>query len=436
MFNKSKRHWEQKKNEIKTNLSSKKVLIEIAASHPLKDGDKPGMEFESRLIKGIELYYKEKARGNEPTLYVPGSTHYIMKDGEKQTDLIPLAEAGKKYLLEHGIPLKDIRANNANIKYQGEKGVYNSGDECLVASKIYKEEGCGRLISVVSPVQVFRKALFYNEFGINPEIYSVPLDKTAHNYIGETFWSLYVTTFLDHTWQGENSFLSVLTRKERFDGYKMSETETDTLENKRIVLPQEVLDIKKNLVEQYKTAQENVDYNVSIPFSRTLIELSDDKRTYKKSIMEAIKIAQSENEQNRNVTICCKTENEQLGITELLKSYSNLLEENGKTQIQLDKVSCIVTDNPIQEYNQANTSGSIKYGRFYKICNSDKAMSYSIDAIQKGVVPLVVTVPSEHDDYISATFDLYDKLIGKDLINELYQDKEDTLNNRPTMEER
>ena len=422
MFDETKQYWEQKQRSIIHNEGSKKVLIEIAANHPLKDGDKPSEEFESRLIKGIELYYKEKENGNIPIIYVPGSTHYITKNGEKKVDLIPLAEAGKRYLIEHGIPESGIRANETNIKYQGNKGVYNSGDECQVASRVFKDENCQRLISVVSPVQAFRKALFYNEFGINPEIVTVPQDKTAHNYIGEAFWSLFITTFLDHTWQGEESFLATLTRKERNIDFIPTDKENETLEKRRITFPDEILQIKQKLMCQFKKAQESMDFNISIPYALTLISLSDDEETYKKSILEAIKITQAENKKGRGVSICCKNEKEQILLKQLIQEYSSILERNGGQPLNLNTISCIITEDPIEIYKRSNETSVIKYGRFYKICKADQSMPYSIDAISRGVIPLVTTIPTDHDNYISSTFELYDGIIGKDLIDKLFQD--------------
>ena len=37
-----------------------KVLIEVAAQHPLVDGLKPQIEFELRLKKALQIYEKEK----------------------------------------------------------------------------------------------------------------------------------------------------------------------------------------------------------------------------------------------------------------------------------------------------------------------------------------------------------------------------------------
>ena len=99
-------------------------------------------------------------------------------------------------------------------------------------------------------------------------------------------------------------------------------------------------------MDQYKKAQTNMDYNVSIPYSRTLIALSNDIHIYKDSILEAIKISQAEINNNRHVSICCKTEEEQQALFELLKSYSSMLEYSKKTPLQLDRIHFVVTDNP------------------------------------------------------------------------------------------
>ena len=90
-----------------------KVLIEIGAQHPLIDG-KPGIEFEKRLLKGIELYNKEIECGNSPVIYIPGSLHSIKKDGQWITDKNSLSTAGKDFLLEHNIPEECIRADETN----------------------------------------------------------------------------------------------------------------------------------------------------------------------------------------------------------------------------------------------------------------------------------------------------------------------------------
>lgn len=150
------------------------VLIEIAAQHPLNADGTPGKEFECRLNKGIELYNKEKEKGNIPLIYVPGSQHM-----DKDTvDINSLSTAGKNYLLKNGMPEEDIRGDDANKEYKGEDGVYNSGDECYVAACIAKKEKIERIISVVSPVQILRKVLFYLNYGVFPEMYG---ERTRRN---------------------------------------------------------------------------------------------------------------------------------------------------------------------------------------------------------------------------------------------------------------
>ena len=291
MFESNLKYWKDKQSQIKEHKNDKKtnkVLIEIGAQHPLKDGKEPGAEFEARLLRAIELYKEEVERGNEVIFYIPGSRHYITKDGEKIEDLIPLADAGRNYLIKQGINPEIIHGSDANVKYKGEKGVYNSGDECYVASKIYEDEECERLISVVSPVQVFRKGMFYGEFGIQPEIYSVPLDNTFHNYIGELFWSLYVTTFIDHDWQGDESFLSVLTRVERCMGYECNSQEIDTLNNKKISIPKDIMKIKEFLMQKYNSAKENMEKTDSLDSTLIQVSLSENAKNEISEVMQEI----------------------------------------------------------------------------------------------------------------------------------------------------
>ena len=89
IYERSSEYWKNKQAIIKNKKSeNKKILIEIAAQHPLKNGKEPGEEFENRLLKGIELYKREIEKGNEVIFYIPGSIHYITKDGEKILKII------------------------------------------------------------------------------------------------------------------------------------------------------------------------------------------------------------------------------------------------------------------------------------------------------------------------------------------------------------
>lgn len=98
------------------------------------------------------------------------------------------------YLEEKGILETALLGDNMNIKYKGDAGVYNSSDECYVATRIFNDFEFKELYSVCSPAQLMRKALSYIEFGCVPKMYSVPVDNMFHDYIDEVF--LYIPRFL------------------------------------------------------------------------------------------------------------------------------------------------------------------------------------------------------------------------------------------------
>lgn len=402
MFDRNLNYWLNKQEIIKNNKSinkdEKKVLIEIAAQHPLKNGREPGIEFKSRLLKAINIFIKEVEKGNEVIFYIPGSIHCITnQNGEKVQDLISLADAGKEYLVKQGIPKELIRANDANELYKGKQGVYNSGDECYVASRLYKYENCNKLISVTSPVQVFRKAMFYNEFGIQPQMYSVPIENTFHNYVGELFWSLYVTTFIDHNWQGDESFLSVLTRMDRCLEYKCNLIEKNTLKNKKIVIPDNILKIEQELLEKYNIAKENM--NSKKIGNDILIEIFLSKDNYKKEIESAISLYQNKIKNDKQAVI----------VTNSKENAIKIYREFYKNNMNLVKI--VVKDDISKEYKKGN------YLSYYCICPADQVMKKSINSIESGVIPFMITVPSQNDDYVKENFKLYNEIIGKDIID-------------------
>lgn len=186
-----------------------KILIEVAAQHPLVQGRYPKEEFQKRLDMAIHL--SQEIGSQEVWFYVPGSRHKY----NDVTDEISLSEAGKSYLLEHEIDENHIYADEANIKYKGEQGVYNSADECYVASCIMKDDSFGRLICVCSPYQAMRKSFYYMEFGIIPECYGVPAKAMFHDPVSEYFGSLHHTVIEDHSWQDEKSEAAINSRKDR-----------------------------------------------------------------------------------------------------------------------------------------------------------------------------------------------------------------------------
>ena len=162
--------------------TGKDILIEVAAQHPLKDGRYPAEEFQTRLDLGIKLY-KELSGKENVKFYIPGSRH--QENGK--ADLVSLSEAGKNYLVSQGIPPENIFADDANNEIMGEKGVYNSTDECYVSCKLFEKYNFKELHLVCSPNQMMRKMLCYIDFGYFPNIHTASYEKMYHNPINEIF---------------------------------------------------------------------------------------------------------------------------------------------------------------------------------------------------------------------------------------------------------
>ena len=148
----------------------------------LKDGKYPAEEFHVRLNLGIKLY-KELSNSQTVKFYIPGSRH--QENG--RADLVSLSEAGRNYLISKGIPQENIFADDANYEIMGEKGVYNSADECYVSCKLFEKYHFKELHCVCSPNQMMRKMLCYIDFGYFPNIHTASYEKMYHNPINEIF---------------------------------------------------------------------------------------------------------------------------------------------------------------------------------------------------------------------------------------------------------
>ena len=160
--------WKEKEMEAKCKSKGrrnlyKKILVEVAAQHPLKEGKFPGEEYAKRLDISCELM------GEDVYIYLPGSLHV--------PDEISLSEAGKEYLLKKGVPEDRIITT--------EDEVYNSTDECEIASRILIENEFAELICICSPAQLMRKALSYISFGVYPSFKIASCDELFHSYVEE-----------------------------------------------------------------------------------------------------------------------------------------------------------------------------------------------------------------------------------------------------------
>lgn len=367
-----------------------KVLIEAAAQHPLING-KPGEEFEYRLNKAIQIYNSEKENGNCPIIYIPGSLHSIKKNGEWETDERSLSQAGKIYLIEKGIPEENIRSDESNERFK-EDGVYNSGDECLVATLIAKDEEIDRIVSVVSPVQISRKALFYLEYGYLPEMYGVGLEKTYHNYIGEAFWSLYITYFIDHTWQ--ESFLAAKTREERDRNYKITREIQEVIDC-GIFIPEIVKNKKEYMMILYRNAQENMRLranNKGIMIGLELDNEQDEKMTQEK-INNVLSLCQQQEGNEENITICVQ----------------------GEEAFKIEQHSEEILDKKIKIIRLKSYEDEIEYFKshemstFYHVTDSPKVMNEAILAVKNGILPIIFSTPNRNISYVNEIDELYSK---------------------------
>lgn len=202
--------YEIAEKNMQINPSKNKILIQVAAQHPLDEG-RPGPEFAARLDYAKRLFDSFKAEGKEVFIYVPGSEHLYngVPDG------ISLSDSGKRYLTEKGIDPAFIYGDDKNREYMHEYGVYNSSDECYVAVNIFRDGRFGRLACVCSPNQIPRNTLTYIHMGILPECYSVPCENMFHNMVTELFGAVDEVLYRQHEWQDPNCKQFIEARAER-----------------------------------------------------------------------------------------------------------------------------------------------------------------------------------------------------------------------------
>ncbi len=211
----AKEYWYEKQILARQTMEGRRgcngILIECA-SKVLEDGLHPDFEFRARLNRTIELYHKLRQENKIVHVYVPGSLH--KENGI--SDQCTLSTAGRRYLVEQGIPDEIILGDRENELYKGKEGVLNSADECFVASRIFVDGQYRELHCVCSPIQVSRKWLYYLEFGLVPLIHSVPVvDSDVMDIVTEQLRGTDNVIYNDHSAQSHDSEVWINSRKER-----------------------------------------------------------------------------------------------------------------------------------------------------------------------------------------------------------------------------
>lgn len=177
--------WRTRSREARKRMSeapsSRTVLIEVAAQHPLRRDGTPGVEFAARLDRGAELARQRAMTGWTVEIYVPGSRH---RDGCVE-DPVSLSRAGTTYLRELVSDSVRLRGEDLNEKYLADEGVYGSADECFVSASHFMDAGFQELLSVVSPQQLPRKMLHYIAFGVEPLMFTAPVREPFHDLVFE-----------------------------------------------------------------------------------------------------------------------------------------------------------------------------------------------------------------------------------------------------------
>jgi hypothetical protein len=103
-------------------------------------------------------------------------------------DPISLSAAGVGYLTSRGIPRGCLHGDDLNERFAASTGVYCSMDECRVTAEYFRAGQFDRLIAILGPYQVFRKAFHYFENLVSPEIHAVSTrDTMFHDPVREFF---------------------------------------------------------------------------------------------------------------------------------------------------------------------------------------------------------------------------------------------------------
>lgn len=149
-------------------LGYNRALIAVKAQHPLNPDGTPGLEYEERLAKALDLAQKLEAHNHmQVTLMTFGGVH----DGCATTSL---AESGANWLKDHGIDGRSIIINST---------VYSGNDEDDLAAQEFANDPTYRELHIVlSAGQYERTRLYFISAGYQPFLHPVVyLDAKPHH---------------------------------------------------------------------------------------------------------------------------------------------------------------------------------------------------------------------------------------------------------------
>jgi hypothetical protein len=138
------------------------VVLLITSQHPLVENpatglrDWPGVEYLARLDQGLELASTWQSQGRPLTVITLGDLH---RDDAGVPDDCPLAEAGQRYLREHGLPA-ELLLNAETVAQQRQEGIYCTEDEVAVAADaLTRDPRMGLVVAVCGQAQAQRVLL-------------------------------------------------------------------------------------------------------------------------------------------------------------------------------------------------------------------------------------------------------------------------------------
>lgn len=148
-------------------LGGKKALITIKAQHPLRPDGTPGPEYAQRLEKALEVKVALEARGLTVDFITVGGVH-------KGHRTVSLAEAGKKWLMAHGVDGTSI--NDYPM-------IFSGNDEDLVSAQQFAgDTDYAELHCVLSAGQWERARLFYISCGWQPTMHPITFLEADPNH--------------------------------------------------------------------------------------------------------------------------------------------------------------------------------------------------------------------------------------------------------------